>query len=83
MKIYEKAIEKWGDKQIIVAMEEMAELIKELSKHLRGRENKKEITEEIADVEIMIEQLKLMFGIEREVKKEKKNKIKGLREMVR
>lgn len=49
--------------QAVVAMEEMAELSKEISKAIRknfelGNES---IAEEIADVEIMLEQLKQIF----------------------
>lgn len=42
-------------------MEEMSELTKELSKNLRGADNAKALAEEIADVEIMLEQLKVIF----------------------
>lgn len=49
--------------QTIVAMEEMAELTKELSKHLRGVNNHDAIIEEVADVYIMLEQIKLMHSI--------------------
>ena len=51
--------------QTVMVMEEMAELQKELCKHVRGRENRREIAEEIADVEIMLEQMKLLHGIHR------------------
>ena len=64
-KIYEKAIKKWGNTaQILVAMEEMSELTKVLLKHLRHPKNEeyfKKISEEMVDVEIMINQLKVMF----------------------
>lgn len=61
--ICKKAIDKYGDKQIIVAMEECAELIQALSKYLRDGLGKSilNIHEEIADVEIMIQQLKISF----------------------
>ena len=49
------------DSQVLVAIEEMSELIKELCKYFRRFDRTKEITEEIADVEIMIEQLKTLF----------------------
>ena len=63
-KLYAQAWRKYGkDKQIVVAMEECAELTKELSKHLRGKENLINISEEIADVEIMLDQLKFHLGI--------------------
>lgn len=60
--LLEKVIERFGKKhQLVVAMEEMAELQKELSKAIRGRQDINHITEEIADVEIMLEQLKIIF----------------------
>lgn len=66
----EKQIEKTAIKtygktiQTVVAIEEMSELIKELSKCLRGYESKGAITEEIADVYIMIDQVMMMYGID-------------------
>ena len=48
--IYRQALEKWGEKQIAMVFEEMAEMQKELCKNLRGRENRAEIAEEIAGV---------------------------------
>ena len=59
-----KAIEKFGEtSQKIMFMEESAELIKELSKSMRGRSNITEIIEEIADVQIMLDQLKIIYDI--------------------
>lgn len=59
IELYRKAIGSYGEAaQQIVAMEECSELIQAISKKLRGRETNLE--EEIADVEIMLEQLKLM-----------------------
>lgn len=64
IELYKKAIAKYGAKaQTVVAMEEMAELIKELSKAFRGYGNPDAIIEEMADVYIMLDQLKLIFGI--------------------
>jgi NTP pyrophosphatase (non-canonical NTP hydrolase) len=64
--IYQKALDKWGSElQIKVAIEECAELIKELAKYGRkvnGSDTEK-IAEEIADVEIMLEQMKFLFMI--------------------
>lgn len=60
--ILEAAIARYGEKaQMIIAMEEMAELTKELSKFLRGAHNEDAIAEEIADVRIMLDQLEIMF----------------------
>lgn len=47
--------------EVDVAIEEMSELTKELCKHRRGQRNILHIAEEIADVEIMLEQLKMIF----------------------
>lgn len=65
---YEIAICKYGSRaQIMMAFEEMAELMKELCKNKRGRENRSEIAEEIADVTIMLEQLRLIFDVNEQV----------------
>ena len=57
------AIETFGkEAQLIMAMEEMSELIQALSKNMRGAENTDIIAEEIADVEIMILQLIEIFN---------------------
>lgn len=73
------AINKYGtDMQRAVAIEEMSELIKELCKYKRGAENIAQIAEEIADVEIMLEQLKIMFNCENSVSLYKQNKVARL-----
>ena len=60
--IYSRAVNTFGEtSRLILAIEEMSELIKELSKYTRGRENIGSICEEMADVEIMLEQLKIVF----------------------
>lgn len=65
MTVLETAIKTYGkDMQLNVAIEEFSELIKEICKNKRGRENLEGITEEIADCYIMLEQLLLIFGIE-------------------
>ena len=75
-----KAIDKYGEEhQLIVAMEEMSELIKELSKNIRGEDNVDKIIEELADCEIMFEQIKIIFKIRKEeILNEKERKIKRL-----
>jgi len=82
-KYYEKFIESWGhESQIVVAIEEMSELTKELCKYKRNEllnkdnsETIKNIKEEIADVLNMVEQLENMFG-EEEIEKIRKEKFK-------
>ena len=46
----------------MMAFEEMSELQKEMCKRFRGEKNDDHIAEEIADVEIMLDQLNLMTG---------------------
>lgn len=59
-----EVIERYGNNiQSIIAMEELSELQKEISKALRGKLNTANMAEEIADVLICIEQLKLMYDI--------------------
>lgn len=47
-----------GDLCLTIAMEELAELTKEISKMKRGKLNKKHMAEEIADVLIVLEWVK-------------------------
>lgn len=49
--------------QINVAIEEMSELTKELCKALRSEDNREKIVEELADVLIMMENVKRIFWI--------------------
>lgn len=75
--LYKLAIETYGDEaQINQGVEEMAELIQAINKFRRnpGEETLKGIEEEIADVEIMLEQYKIIFaaGLAVEWIKEKK-----------
>ena len=67
-----------GEMQIVIMMEEMAELIQALSKRLRGDDSN--INEEMADVEIMLSQMKLYLGNTEEVKTIKEEKLKRLKE---
>lgn len=64
--VFKDAIEEFGEAaQVTMVFEEMAELQKELCKWMRNG-NSVELThniaEEIADVEIMLDQMKLIFG---------------------
>ena len=82
----------WGEKKILqrnivthgeamevdVAIEEMSELIKELIKNRRGWNNAVCIAEEISHVELMIQQLKLVFDCEKLAKKEKRKALKRI-----
>ena len=64
--------------QEMVLLEEMSELQKEICKHWRGRDNTRAIAEEIADVEIMLEQMKMIFQCDDAVKLYRIQKLKRL-----
>ena len=59
MNIHQQALTKFGEqKQKDMLIEEMAELMQALQKERRGLEHN--ISEEIADVQIMLDQIKLL-----------------------
>lgn len=67
-KIQLKAIEHYGKElQQVVAMEELAELQQAISKAVRGKVDTDNLAEEIADVLIVIEQIKLIYGIDEDL----------------
>lgn len=68
--VYEAAIEHYGvDCQIWKAVEEMSELVKELAKLQNGGGTTHEdLVDELADVTIMMEQLRLLFGANKDVR---------------
>lgn len=77
--LYELALDKWGaDAQLNVAIEELSELIKEICKMKRKIGYKDDLCEEIADVEIMCEQLRYIFSIDSEVNDWKQYKLERL-----
>ena len=81
--IYMKALMNWGEEnQITMVFEEMSELQKELCKHMRGQKVTGAIAEEIADVEIMLDQMKLLFEIETLVEANKRYKLARLDEIL-
>lgn len=76
-----QALAKWGAaSQVDCLLEEMAELQKEIIKNRRGRDNAEAIAEEIADVEIMLHQLKLVFRLSEQVEGYKQQKLARLKE---
>jgi len=57
------ALQRWGIKtQYVKTAEECAELIKECMKAMEGAENLPKLAEEIADVEIMCMQMRVVLG---------------------
>lgn len=64
MTILERAVATYGkDMQLNVAIEELSELIKEICKNKRGENNIANITEELADCYIVMEQIAFIFNI--------------------
>lgn len=79
--IFKRAIATYGSEaQERQAIEECAELIQAISHKHRGREHN--IAEEIADVEIMLEQLKIINDCHDKVQNIKAMKIKRLYQRV-
>ena len=77
--VLKHAIDTYGKQsQLTVAMEEMAELTKELSKNIRGNDNIFAIAEETAEVLIMLEQIQMIFGNRRQVEEFRQQKIRRL-----
>ena len=62
------ALQTWGPKvQKIIIFEEIAEFLKTYAKSVRIKGNYSELISEIADMEIVLQQLKFMFDAENEV----------------
>ena len=67
-KVYEAALMRYGSEpQMLKAVEEMAELTKVLAKRMNGEGTMDELIDEIADVTIMMEQLRMIHGVGRAV----------------
>ena len=84
MNVYEKALKLWGkDRQMLQAIEEMSELTKEILKNInRYKDNVGELIEETADVEIMLEQLKICYNIKQEVEDYKREKLIAVEKVI-
>ena len=81
--LYDKAIEKWGcANQLRMLIEECSELIQAIAHHERGRNGAGDVAEEIADVEILIEQAKQSMYLEDEVNEFKQQKLERLQKRV-
>lgn len=77
--ICQAALETFGKElQMTMAIEEMSEPTKELCKNSRGQENTPHIAEEIADVEIMLQQLVILFDCKETVDKYRQYKLERL-----
>ena len=80
--LYREAVLKWGvNHQMGVAVEEMAEAIAQITQYMnRSRGTKSEVVHEIADVCIMMEQMKIIFG--KELDQAIETKLKKLEEHI-
>lgn len=81
--VYEKALAKFGCKmQSTVDIEEMSEVIKEITKMLRGELDREHMAEEIADARIMMEQMCQMLNINDSVESWMDYKVAALKRKV-
>lgn len=82
--LYVQAHHLWGIKmQLLMVMEECSELQHACSKKIRDINAPiSKIAEEIADVEIMCEQIKCIWTLKYDVSKIKKNKLNRLKMLV-
>lgn len=79
-KIIQKAIKTWGNQaQLLMVLEEMSELQKEILKNInRHQQNIEAIVDETADVLIMIEQLQQIYQIKEAVQARIPQKLKKI-----
>ena len=77
--IYGTALERWGaEAQTMMAIEEMSELTKEICKLGRDKGDMDSLADEIADVTIMLEQLRLIYNLNDQVCEHMDSKIRRL-----
>lgn len=79
VKTYTNALITYGEEtQCVVAIEELSECAKEICKVLRGKGDAEHLAEEIADVQICMEQMIYLFGIQEDVERWMDSKVKRL-----
>ena len=79
--VLQTALDNYGaEAQTLMVFEEMSELQKELCKHSRGADNTEHIAEEIADVQIMLDQIKILHNCSGLVERYRRQKIDRLKE---
>ena len=65
LEVYKEALWMFGQEtQLVVALEELSEIQKEICKAMRGFVNPALLAEEVADATIMLEQLRYIFSID-------------------
>lgn len=87
LKVYDAALCRFGPKaQILMAVEEMSELTKEICKYFRTEKGVgpdiSGLIDEISDVSIMIEQLKYIFDLDEDVDAHMDAKIERLKHLL-
>ena len=81
--IYRLATSKLGNKlQITMFIEELSELTQELCKDLKGEGDKKAMIEGLADIQIKINQLKIMYDCNEEFLDAKRIKLERLKQRI-
>ena len=79
--VFRQALEIYGPQhQTMMALEEMAELAKELCKASRGLGSVEHIAKEIADVQITLEQMIILYQCQGLVERLRAEKVKRLQE---
>ena len=69
--------------QMIMAVEEIAELTQELTKLYRGKEPGPDLFNELADVQIMVEQMRTLFETDGQVDDQIEKKLERLEYRIR
>lgn len=81
--IYAEAVARFGElRQMLKCCEECGELASGTLQYIEGRRTAQEVASEIADVEIMCAQMRLMFG-DGLVDEEKRAKLERLARLIR
>lgn len=77
--VFDLAISRYGkDAQMLMLLEEMSELQKEICKDFRGKCDLDHLADEMADVEIMLDQMKLLFQNSGLVAQHREQKVRRL-----
>ena len=83
VKVYTDALKTFGAEiQLVVALEELSEVQKEICKALRGEIHPAALAEEVADATIMLEQVRLIFSVNPWVCEQMDAKVERLRQRI-
>ena len=78
-KIYHEAVEKYGEEcQLNKFSEELGEFLAEYGRLRNGANNLAAFAEELADLTIMLEQLRMIYGVDDEVSEQMDYKVRRL-----